>query len=233
MRFLIPAIVSLVIVSLPGASYSAIVDSATTDIAISLTSKTLMKMESLAEDMLDSIAAKNMKKLSQQFKEVTSVMDKLNQLDAAAEPGMQSKNIALLNSWYDLITLEMKEMDDIPALAYVINQFSGQLIIAADFHHSYEKNVDWMDYLGREILLLNKYSNKPETLVKTRKNDLEKTWISIKPLLAKSQQGLAVIEQVDPVIHNMMVEDRTDRLVALAELELELVDKIEVFFHID
>jgi hypothetical protein len=235
MRLLIPVVISLVIGSLPDTSFSAVVDSATANAEMSLTSKTLKEMESPAEDMLDSIAVKDIKMLSQQFKEVTSIMDKLNQLNAAAIPDTQSKNIALQNSWFDLISLEMKEMDDIPALAYAINQFSGQLIIAADFNHEYEKNVAWMDYLGREILLLNKYpnSNSPASLIKTRKNDLERTWVSLKVPLAKSQQGLAVIQQVDPVMLNIMAEDRPDRLVALAEQELEIVDKIEVFFHMD
>jgi hypothetical protein len=51
--------------------------------------------------------------------------------------------------------------------------------------------------------------------------------------LAKSPKGVAVIRQVDPVIHELMIEKRPDRLVVLGQQELELVDKIEVFFHID
>jgi hypothetical protein len=190
-------------------------------------------MESPAEDMLDMISSKQVGKLKPLYKKLGLNMARLNQLNATCASSTQSKNIALQNSWFDLVSLEMKEMDDLPALAYAVNQFSGQLIMTTEFKHAYERNIAWMDYLGREIMWLSKRSGSAASLIRTRKTDLQKTWATIKPLLTKNKNGIAIIHQVDPVIHHLMIEKRPDRLIVLAQQEQELVDKIEVFFHLD
>lgn len=199
--------------------------------------QTLIKMESPAEDMLDAMDAKDMNKLNQLYNKLNVTMFKLNQLTTTENiPAKQSREIALQNSWFYLISLEMKELDDFAALTYDINQFSGQLIIATRFKYDYDKNVAWMDYLGREILLLNKYpsdSGNHEILIKIRKIDLQKTWNKLKTLIAKRKNRSSLIHKVDPVIHSIMVESRPDKLVALSVKELDLVDNIEEYFHIN
>jgi len=113
---------------------------------------TLTAMESPAEDMLDAINSNDMRKLHSLYQKLNISMEKLNNQPSKSD--IQDRKIAMLNSWFDLISLEMDEMDDFPALANAINQFSGQLIIATEFNHSYQKEIAWMDYLGRELLLL-------------------------------------------------------------------------------
>jgi hypothetical protein len=234
MRTLIIALVGLTAIASPVAGFAAKERGRAAD--ANAISKILMKMESPAEDMLDQLALKNMGKLKPLYKKMAADMVELNQLnESVGASNAQSRDIALLNSWFDLTSLEMKEMDDVPALEYAINQFSAQLIDAAKFQHDYEKNIDWMDYLGREIVLLNQPADsKPDnTLVRIRKKDLQVTWNNLKPLMAKTQKGVALIQRVDPIIHELMIEKRPDRLVVLAQQEQELVDKIEVFFHIN
>lgn len=238
MRFLITGLILLLVPGLPTAGFAASLastspgrENSTSDLGA--LSNTLLSMESPAEDMLDMIAAKHITKLKPLYKKLGNHMAKLNQLNAGCASSAQSKNIALLNSWFDLISLEMKEMDDPPALAYAINQFSGQLIVTTEFKHAYEKNVDWMDYLGREIVLLSRRRDSSVSLIRTRNTDLQKTWNSIKPLLKKNQQGVVLIRQVDPLIHQLMLESHPEKRILLAEQEQKWVDKIENFFHID
>jgi UDP-N-acetyl-D-mannosaminuronate dehydrogenase len=234
MQFLMTALIGLAVIGLPTTSTAAAVIGHTTQ--VDMRSKILMKMESPAEDMLDKLAVKNMNTLKPSFKKLAADMVELNQLNVGTGlSSLQSKDIALLNSWFDLISLEMKEMDDVPALEYAINQFSGQLIVAVQFQHEYERNVDWMDYLGRDIALLNQPADSAPNaaLVKIRKNDLQVTWDDLKPLMAKTHKGVALIRRVDPIIRELMIEKRPDRLVVLAQQEQELVDKIEVFFHLN
>ncbi len=234
MRVLITALAGLAVITSPVAGFAAEGSARVAD--TNAVSKILMKMESPAEDMLDQLAAKNLVRLKPLYKTLAADMVELNQLNESVDASnAQSRDIALLNSWFDLTSLEMKEMDDVPALEYAINQFTAQLIDAEKFQHAYEKNIDWMDYLGREMVLLNQTADsKPDNaLVRIRKNDLQATWNNLKPLMAKTRKGVALIQRVDPVIHGLMVEKRPDRLVVLAQQEQELVDRIEVFFHIN
>jgi hypothetical protein len=194
---------------------------------------TLGAMESPAEDMLDALEVKDIHKLHSLYGTLNSSMEKLNNLPTKSS--LQDRELAMLNSWFDLISLEMDEMDDLPALANAINQFSGQLIIATKFSSANQKNVAWMDYLGREILLLNRYPSKSlhhEALLKARRAELHQTWGNIKFLL-NEHDGQTLVKKVDPVIQRMLEESDPDKLIALSKRELDLVDDIESFFHID
>jgi len=193
----------------------------------------LTSMESPAEDMLDAIDSHNMHQLKSLYHKLGMSMEKINMLPT--RDNTQDRQIAMLNSWFDLISLEMSEADDFPALANAINQFSGQLIIATEFDHTYQKDIAWMDYLGRELLLLNKFPTESEhhqALIKVRKTELNITWESIKYLL-NEQGGRSLAKRIDPTIQSMLEESNADKLVILSNKELDLVDEIESFFHID
>lgn len=193
----------------------------------------LTSMESPAEDMLDAIDVKDMNKLNVLYDKISVAIEEFNKLPVNVDSERRQR--AMLNSWFDLIALEMTEMDDLPALANVINQFSGQLIVATKFEHAYQKDIAWMDYLGRELLLLNTYPSKSthsKTLIKIRKNELNKTWESIKLLLATQQGGNVLIKKIDPTIQSILNESEASKLIALSTKELDMVDDIESFFHI-
>jgi len=192
---------------------------------------TLVAMESPAEDMLDAIDSKNMGKMQSLYHTLSISMVELNH--SPAKDNIQDRKFAMLNSWFDLISLEMEEMDDFPALANAINQFSGQLIVATKFEHPYQKDIAWMDYLGRELLLLNKFPSKSthhEALLTIRKAELNRTWETIKLLLNK-QDGRALIKKVEPTIQSILSESDPSKLAKLSTKELDLVDDIETFFH--
>jgi len=196
-----------------------------------------MMMESPAEDMLDAIDIKDIDKLNKLYHELEGDMAAVNRIiETDSADDAQRHEVGLLNSWFDQIALELDEMDDLPALANAINQFSAQLIVATHFEHGYRKNIAWMDYLGRELLLLNKQpSDSPhhKVLLRVRKADLQATWFSVKAAIGTNADGLTLVERVDPVIHGLISEFRQDKLVALAKKELDLVDDIEAYFHMD
>ncbi len=199
-------------------------------------SRILMKMESPTEDMLDEIDSRNTQKLNQLYNKLKTDMVELNQHNAASNNvGTQAKNIAMLNAWFDLISVEMKEMDDFPALAYVTNQFTAQLIITTEYKQSYEKNIAWMDYLGRELLLLSKYPdlNSSKSLINARKKGLKKTWRSLTILISKTGKGIVLIKRANPIINGIMQQSQHGKLIELSKLELDLVDNIETYFHIN
>ncbi|RLL51760.1 hypothetical protein D8Y20_08735 [Mariprofundus sp. EBB-1] len=212
----------------------SIVSVYTMPMATSQVKGVLMQMESPAEDMLDAIDHKDMSKLNALYHDLSVSMQQLN--NTPAKDNAQDRQVALQNSWFDLISLEMAEMDDFPALANAINQFSGQLIVATDFEHGYQKDIAWMDYLGRELLLLNKFpsaSAHHEALIKVRKAELNTTWESIKLLLNSKKGGVELVKKIDPTIQLLLEESDAGKLVSLSNIELDLVDDIESFFHID
>ena len=199
--------------------------------------KIFVNMESHSEDMLDAIAAKNMKQLNNLYSHVKEEMKALNQANEE-QIGFnlltekQTKSLAMENAWFSLITLEMKEKDDLPALANAVNQFSGELIILTNYKKNYRTDVAWLDYLGREIMLLNQnYPNEPG-LISIRKNDLQKTWRRIRIDLRNNKKNLALISKTDLLISNIMKSSNSKELVKLAKQELDIVDEIEKAFNI-
>lgn len=197
----------------------------------------LIQMESPAEDMLDELENKNTDKLKQQFTKISNAMDELNRINRERNSAdALSRKIALQNSWFNLVSVEITEMDDLSALASVINQFSGQLIVTTQFEHEYGRKIAWMDYLGRELLILNKYPStivSNEALIKTRKSDLYAAWQSIKTIISDRKDGAGLTHKVDTVIQAIMTETNAKELIALSEKELDLVDNIEEYFHIE
>jgi len=197
----------------------------------------LAHLESPSEDMLDAINDKNIVQLQKLDDKLNTLMAQLN--DTSIIESLSSDelmHIALLNSWYQLITIELKELDDYPALANAINQFSGQLIVSTHFAYDYQKGVAWMDYLGRELMLLDKYhtsSNTHLNLINTRKTQLQITWQRVQQHIKKDAKGNALVKKVDPVIKLLIAESSPKQAELLAEQELELVDSIEEYFHID
>jgi len=198
------------------------------------TTQLLLMMESPAEDMLDAIDSKDLPRLHALYQQLVSSMGQLNMFPITNN--VLGRNIAMQNSWFDQISLEMEEMDDFPALANAINQFSGQLVIATDFEQGYQKDIAWMDYLGRELLLLNKSPSESahhNALIKVRKAELNTTWESIKLLLDSKKGGVELVKKVDPTMQSLLEASDTGMLVSLSMRELDLVDDIESFFHID
>lgn len=195
----------------------------------------LIQMESPAEDMFEELNEPTV--LNRHYKTISKAMNNLNELNSNRDLiDNLSKNIAIQNSWFLLISIEMEEMDDLPALAYAVNQFSGQLIISTQYESGIEKNISWMDYLGRELLILNEYPSDEidnKNLIVLRKNDLQSTWNSIKVTLLKKENGGLLAQKVDPLIHKIVSETDKGLLVTLAQEELEIVDSIEEFFHIN
>jgi len=164
-------------------------------------------------------------------------VDKINQSHELIKLSAdQSIKLALLNSWFALISLEVAEMDDLPALAVVTNQFSGQLIASTNFAKSYEQDVAWMDYLGRELLILNEFpttTNDHSTLIQSRILQLQLTWARTKHTLQSRTGGAQLVAVIDPVISDLISHTPRARMVELARQELELVDEIESKLNID
>jgi len=195
----------------------------------------LIQMESPAEDILEEL--NDPISLNRHYTTISRAMIKLNRLNSNRVPNdALSMNIAIQNSWFSLISIEMEEMDDLPALAYAVNQFSGQLIISTQYDSSNGKNIAWMDYLGRELLILNEYPSEVidnRKLITMRKNDLKSTWSSIKTNLLSKDNGYLLVQKVDPLIRRILNEADKSTLVTLAQEELEIVDSIEDFYHIN
>jgi hypothetical protein len=196
----------------------------------------LVNMESNAEDMLDAINTNKKQDVKTLFQKLDKEMNRLNKANEAIPVfTRESQEIAIQNAWFDLITIEFNEGDDMPALANAVNQFTGQLVLATNYNTRYKREIAWMDYLGRDILLMAKNHNDERNpkLLQIRKDDLKKTWSNLEVIIQKHAKGQPLIQKVKPVIKEMLNTKNPKELVSLANQELELVDSIETFFHID
>jgi hypothetical protein len=193
-------------------------------------------MESDAEDMLDAIDAMKKPEMMTLYKKLDIEMNRLNKANESIPTfTKESQELAMQNAWFDLVTIEFNEGDDMPALANAVNQFTGQLVLSTHFDYRYKREIAWMDYLGRSILLLtkNKNDSRNPDLIQIRKDDLNKTWTNLEVVIQKKPKGQQLIKKVQPIIKAILNTTDSKKLVSLANQELELVDSIENFFHID
>jgi hypothetical protein len=187
--------------------------------------------------MLDAIAAKDMKQLSTLYSHVQEEMNALNKANEEQNgtslfSERQRKSLAMENAWFGLISLEMKEEDDFPAMANAVNQFTGELIILTNYKKNYRTDVAWLDYLGREILLLNKNYPSEQRLISIRKNDLQRTWKRTRSVLQNNSKNIALISKTNRLISNILKSNNSKKLVKLAQKELDVVDEIEKALNI-
>jgi hypothetical protein len=189
----------------------------------------LNTLESNSEDMIEVLLDNNIKKSKKYFNKMTMNMHDLNaQKIRRKMSNEQLKKLSLANSWFSLISLEIAEADDIPALENAINQLTSCVILLKSPQHQYEQDIAWMDYLGREMLLLNKnYPQESSHLISLRKKALTNTWNSLKYVLNKSNKNKKVVDAMNKIVNAIINKTDSASLIILGEKCLDQVDEVE------
>jgi hypothetical protein len=91
-----------------------------------------------------------------------------------------------------------------------------------------QRDTAWMDYLTRELILLNMEAPRENSqLLKVRLSDMLETWKRIrKSLIENSFRNKTLVIQVDAMIHTLESSKDSDVTITTAKQLLNSVDKI-------
>ncbi len=112
--------------------------------------------------------------------------------------------------------------------ALASNQLTENVMQLVHFPNSTAKAVARMDYLGREIILLNKESDvKNARLLKIRRNDIDTTWQGIRRVVLKNVKNTELVSRVDEVVGKIIKVLAIKTQIREGTKLLDLVDELE------
>jgi len=189
----------------------------------------LSSIEDYAEDMVDTALAQDAVSSQKLYKNIQKNMDQLYQLLAGAPfDERKSRELLMSYSWLRVITVDIKQHAWIGA-AIAANQLSASIIRFLNYPTLRQRDTAWMDYLARELLLLNmEGATVNAQLLDARLADFSETWSRIRTsLIVKDFRNKPLVEQVDKLMHFLHTDKSSDATIATAKELLVFVDKIE------
>jgi len=190
---------------------------------------TLSNMEDYAEDMVDAALAKDAADSQKLYKKLQQHMDQLHH-SLAGQPfdERRSRELLMVYSWMRVIAIDIKQRAWV-GTAIAANQLSASMIRFTNYPTLRQRDTAWMDYLGRELLLLNmEDANTNAQLLDARRADLVETWSRIKnALIMKDFRNKPLVLRGDNLIHLLRDNREPEPTMATARKLLNFVDKIE------
>jgi hypothetical protein len=114
--------------------------------------------------------------------------------------------------------------------ALAANQLTAFTIdVQSHFAHVVPMAVSWMDYYGREIVLLAPIDSS-QILLPKRLDELEQSWKSIEDDV-KQHNGGVVAQKVNDTISNLKQADSIEERLRNGNKILDLVDEIEMVYR--
>jgi len=189
----------------------------------------LLTIEDNAENMVDIALAQDVVSSQVLFKSIQKNMDQLHQSMAKAPFNeRKSRELLMSYSWLRVIAVDVKQHAWIGA-AIAANQLSASMIRFINYPTLQQRDTAWMDYLTRELILLNMEAPSENTqLLKVRLSDMLETWKRIrKSLIENSFRNKTLIIQINTIIHTLETSKGSDITITTAKQLLNFVDKIE------
>lgn len=139
----------------------------------------------------------------------------------------KERELATMHLWLREMALAIDNRSGIGG-AIAANQLTSSLIRYQDFPDLVKSSIAWLDFLGRDIVLLNKEDpQRNADLLEFRRNDIQVTWHTLRELLLKDMRNKPVTLRVDDVVDHLATHlDRNDQIQDGKKL-LSLVDKMD------
>jgi len=185
-------------------------------------------MEDHAEDMVDTLLAKKAAASRDHYQFIVRKINQLHRIIMTSPSNEQrSRELLMTYSWMRVIDIEITDKSWIEA-AVAANQLSGMIIQTSHFPTMMQRDIAWLDYLGREIKLLTLEDAKANSdLLNIRLITLDNTWKRIKTGLIKNFRNKPVLMQGDQLIMEIKESKTSTKTIDLADKLLEFVDLVE------
>lgn len=185
-------------------------------------------MEGQAEALVDTLLKHDQAGSERHYKLLQS---NLNQLHARLEHKnfneRSTRELFTAYSWMRLISIDLREHTWIGA-AIAANQMRGETIRFTDFTSLSLRDVAWMDYLSREVMLLSMEDMQGnKQMIDLRRSDLHDTWERVREEMIKDFRNKTLVMRGDHLISGMQQATGRKQLIALAKQELSFVDLVK------
>lgn len=192
-------------------------------------SSMLSHMKDDAENIVDTALAKNAAGSQKLFNHIQHRMDQLHH-NQTGQPfdERRSRELLMAYSWMRVIAIDIKQHAWV-GTAIAANQLTASIIRFTKYPGLRQRDIAWMDYLGRELLLLNMEDAKANAqLLDARRANLVETWSRIKiDLIKKDFRNKPLVLRGDRLIHLLRDNHEAKTTIVTARKLLDFVDEVE------
>jgi len=192
-------------------------------------SSILVSIEANAEDIVDAALNNNAPATQKLYQKIHHELMQLQKyMGKLPFDERRSRELLMTYSWMRIIAIDIKQSAWV-GTAIAANQLSASMIRFTNYPTLRQRDTAWMDYLGRELLLLNMEDSKANAqLLDARRADLVETWSRIKiALISKDFRNKPLVLQGDNLIHQLRDHHTPAPTITTAKKLLDFVDKIE------
>jgi hypothetical protein len=192
-------------------------------------SSIIVSMESNAEDIVDAALTKNASTTQTLYQKIQHELMQLQKhINQQAFNERRSRELLMAYSWMRVLAIDLKQRAWI-GTAIAANQLSASMIRFTNYPTLRQRDIAWMGYLGRELLLLNmEDANANAQLLNARRANLLETWSRIrKSLIMKDFRNKPLVLRGDNLIHLLRDNHEPEATMATAKKLLDFVDEIK------
>lgn len=185
-------------------------------------------MGSQTEALVDALIVRDQAAAEQHYQSLKTDLDRLHRLAANANFSERSiRELFMAYSWMRLIDIDMHEHAWTGA-AIAANQMGGEIIRFTDFANLTLRDVAWMGYLSRDVMLLSMEDTQGNLqAIDLRRGELGETWKRVREELIKDFRNKTLVMHGDQIISSIQQADSDEKLIESSGVEHQFVDEIE------
>jgi len=190
--------------------------------------QTTSNLEEQIESLMESALLQNPKSSSVLYQSLASNLDRLHQqIDSMPFDERRSRELIMAYSWLRVIAIDLRQQAWVGA-AIAANQMNGEIIRFINYRNENLRDIAWMDYLARDLMLLSKEDSKENlSIIDLRKSQLVLTWQRIRSELIKDFHNKSLAMKGDNLIRQIKQEKNVDHLIQHAVDTQSLIDTVE------
>ncbi|MDQ6970800.1 MAG: hypothetical protein Q9M16_09845 [Mariprofundus sp.] len=189
----------------------------------------LAGMQADAEGIVDTALAKDVPGSQKLFHKIQQRMNQLHQhLAGQAFDERRSRELLMAYSWMRVIALDLKQ-HAWTGTAIAANQLTASVIRFTNYSTLEQRDLAWMDYLARELLLLSmEDASANAQLLDARRANLVETWGRIKTkLIRNSFRNKPLVLRGDSLMHRLQNKPKPEKSMETARELMIFVDEVE------
>lgn len=185
------------------------------------------EMELQAEELVVALLAKDQTKSEHYYSLISSNLERLQNSEAHSDFDERlARELIMTHSWLRLISIDIEHSEWIGA-AIAANQMRGEFIRFTDFSNTALRDVAWMNYLGRDLMLLSMENPKDNLeMIGLRIDALSETWQHVRKEVIANFRNKPLVVRGDRLMHQITDTTDASQLIQFSQEELELVDDI-------
>jgi len=127
----------------------------------------------------------------------------------------KERELAMMHAWLRVITVAIRNRSGIGG-AIAANQLTAAMIRNERFPDTVKSSIAWLDYLSRDIVLLNMEGPKSNaSLLAIRRDDITITWNHLRNLLLKNFRNKTITMNIDHLVKHL--DTHLDRASQIAD----------------